>query len=147
MNTIADRLEVALKETGHTVAEVIRRGGPSRPTIYRIQNDPTYVPESYTLERLSRALDVSLEWLALGEGPMVLGVADQTEPYRVDPFDHALLGACHLVLADELARRGGTRPEAAKIGAVLAEVYSQCQRESKQPTPELVAPFIRVLLA
>lgn len=150
MNTIADRLELALKITGLTVAEVLRRGGPSRPTIYRIQNDPTYAPEAYTLERLAKALGVSLEWLAFEAGPM-LSVADAAGetliPYTSDTLDAPLLGECCEAVLELLERRGGPRLPAGKLGAAIAEVYLICQRDGRKPTDELVASFVRVLLA
>ena len=130
------------------MAEVIRRGGPSRPTIYRILNDPAYVPETYTLDRLAKILGVSLEWLALGEGPMILvGVREEAAPYQPSPMDPQLMGACVNMLIDELARHGASRPPASKLGAAINEIYLLCEREKKQPTPDLVAPFVRILMA
>jgi hypothetical protein len=70
LNTIAERLELAMRESKLSVAEIIRRGGPSRPTLFRIQKDPSYMPERYTLDRLGVALNISSEWLRTGEGDM-----------------------------------------------------------------------------
>lgn len=75
------------------------------------------------------------------------GAREPDTPYRDDSLDVLLLGQCFTVMAEALGQRPTPLPPTAKIGAVIAEVYAMCLRERKQPTPELVAPFIRVLLA
>jgi len=92
-------------------------------------------------------LNVRLNWLLHGDGPMVEGgVAEPTASYSSD-IDAQLLGRCFEAILVSLDPLRGRRPSAGRIGAVMAEVYLLCQREGKQPTQEVVAPFIRVLLA
>lgn len=68
-----------------TVAEVIRKGGPSRPTIYRILNDSGYEPEVYSIERLCTVMGLSSKWLLVGDGPMFESrAAEAATPYQVD---------------------------------------------------------------
>ena len=133
---------------GMTVAEVVRKGGPSRPTIFRIQNDPSYQPEAYTIERLAKALGVSLEWMEIGRGPMIHeGAAEAPDPYRSEAIDPRLIGQCFESVMEALERHPGARPPSSKIGAAMAEIYTICQRDGRKPTDELVASFIRVLRA
>lgn len=93
-------------------------------------------------------LKVRPEWLAFGRGPKEEEGARETPvTYHADSMDPALLGTCALLFFEELARLAGPIPPAAKLGAALAEIYGQCEREGKQPTPELVASFVRVMMA
>lgn len=55
---------------GLTQDQVHKLGGPSKPTQYRIETDPSYEPEGYTLDRLANALQVKRAWLEKNEGPM-----------------------------------------------------------------------------
>lgn len=75
------------------------------------------------------------------------GARESATPYRADTLDALLLGQCFVVVADALGQRTAPCPPAAKVGAIMAEVYSQCLREGKEPTPEMAAPLIRVVLA
>jgi transcriptional regulator with XRE-family HTH domain len=68
IETIGDRARAAREARGFTQQEVTKRGGPSKPTLFRIESDPNYSPEDYTLERLALALQVNLHWLKTGEG-------------------------------------------------------------------------------
>jgi hypothetical protein len=89
-----------------------------------------------------------MEWLISGQGPMAEeGVAETPNPYQTDSLNTQLLGQCCTAVLDVVDRQGSARPPASKLGAVIAEVYVICQRDSRQPTDDLVASFMRVLLA
>lgn len=105
-------------------------------------------PRAGNLSPLADALDVRPEWLVLGQEPRKAEIAaEQAAVYSHDLFDTQLLGACINALIDELTRRGANRPSPEKLGAIVNEIYLQCEREKKQPTPDLVAPFVRILMA
>jgi hypothetical protein len=74
------------------------------------------------------------------------GARETATPYLADTLDAPLLGECCEAVLDLLARRGGHLPKG-KLGAAIAEVYLICQRDGRKPTDELVASFVRVLLA
>jgi hypothetical protein len=129
------------------ISDVIKGGGPSRPTLYRIQNDPTYMPETYSLERLARALGVSIEWLALGAGQMEEVMRETSIPYRTDMLDGRLLGACIRQVMTALNESHAGEVPDAQLGAVVAEIYNACIKAKTPPSHDLIAPFMRVLLA
>lgn len=70
VETIGDRLKRAKDARRFTLSEITKRGGPSKATVFRIETDPSYAPERYTLERLAAALQVNPEWLIAGQGEM-----------------------------------------------------------------------------
>jgi len=148
LNTIADRLALALEQSDQTVADVIRRGGPSRPTIYRIQKDLSYSPEDYTLQRLAESLNISFEWLKSGIGPMRLeGVAETPIGYHVTPpLDLARLAEVVQILHQHL---GGRLPSKA-FGALCAEAYLESMLNpdlQRETLIERLQPLIRMALA
>jgi hypothetical protein len=149
LNTIADRLALALKETGQTVADAIRHGAPSRPTIYRIQNDPSYAPENYTIQRLARSLDISFEWLATGQGPMRLeGVAEQSIPYRADALDEVRMREVIELTEEYLAPLNpDERPAPAHIAGLIMKFYA-IEVEMNLPPQGMrdrILPFLKSL--
>lgn len=75
------------------------------------------------------------------------GVAETSNPYTASSIDRHLLGQCCAAVMEALDGEGFAKPSASKLGAVIAEVYLICQRDGRQPTDELVASFMRVLLA
>ena len=88
------------------------------------------------------------EWLVLGQGSMKEeGAREIATPYLADVLDASLLGECCEAILDLLERHGGPRLPKGKLGAAIAEVYLICQRDGRKPTDELVASFVRVLLA
>ena len=88
------------------------------------------------------------EWLALGQGRMKEeGARETATPYLADTLDASLLGECCEAVLDLLERRGGPGLPKGKLGAAISEVYLICQRDGRRPTDELVASFVRVLLA
>jgi len=70
VETIGDRAKRVRDARRFTMSEITGRGGPSKATVFRIETDPSYAPERYTLERLAAALQVNPEWLISGEGEM-----------------------------------------------------------------------------
>lgn len=72
MDTMAERVKRALEVRGMTPSDLIARKVLSKAGIYFIL-DGTTKPEKIratTLEKLSRALSVTTEWLQHGRGPM-----------------------------------------------------------------------------
>jgi transcriptional regulator with XRE-family HTH domain len=71
--TIANRLDQAMTRGGKKMSqsELARRSGISQPSINRILKNNTSAPDLQTLQKLSSALGVDLEWLAndAGEAP------------------------------------------------------------------------------
>ena len=86
-STFPARLKLAMEAQGLNIAAIIRNGGPSRPTLFRILNEPSYLPEHYTTERLARALGISVDWLRTGQGEMLPNDTASHEP----DFDSALM--------------------------------------------------------
>lgn len=134
-----------MEARGINMTELARRAKLRPNTLTNWKSGRTANPRKNDIASVCQALGVRPEWLVLGHGPMDEPSAHEAEtPYR---DDSALLGQCFTAVLESLDQRAAHRPPAAKIGAVMAEVYALCLREGKQPTPELVAPFIRVLLA
>lgn len=131
------------------MAEAIRRGAPSRPTIYRIQTDPTYVPEGYTIQRLADVLGVSFEWLANGQGPMSLnGVAEESIPYRAEALDAELLRAILETVAQGLESKGVKLPPKV-FSTLIVSIYEAALQEKgmREELSSRIQPFIRLALA
>lgn len=132
-----------MKARAMNIAAIIRNGGPSRPTIFRVLNEPGYIPESYSIERLARALEVSTEWLHTGEGSMsrtldptpgiqaIMDAAAETpEPYRADappPLNVALLREVVQAVLEE----GTVGQTPAEIANQVAAAYEFIQRTGK----------------
>lgn len=75
-----------------TMEAVVEMGGPSRPTLHRIEREEGYEPEGYSLERLAKVLQVRQTWLQTGEEPIVdegnigaLAVRELARPYSFRP--------------------------------------------------------------
>lgn len=86
MNTIAERVTLIIDSQGIKRNAIPKRGGPSRPTLYRIENEPDYQPEESTLDRLADAIGVARDWLKTGEGPMYVS---PLEAYARSPISGA----------------------------------------------------------
>lgn len=83
-----------------------------------------------------------------GAGPIKEeGARETATPYSADTLDVPLLSQCCEAVIDVLERRGGPRLPGAKLGVAIAEIYLICQRDGRKPTDDLVASFVRVLLA
>ena len=150
MNTIAERIWLAMKTAGLSVADVIRAGGPSRPTMYRIATDPGYKPEVYTIERLATILRVSGEWIQTGEGPMEARdqVAEEVASYQADPpLDLAVLGLAIETLEIFLAHNHSKLDPKAKARAIVSLYTAMRLWRPEALTAANVTPLIKSLLA
>lgn len=149
MKTLGDRLKEAMALAGVPSQAELSRLARLRPnTITRWIHGTTASPRENDLGVVCSVLKVRPEWLLFGVEPMKEDSAEKSAGRKLSELpDATLLGQCYTVVLETLEQRGTARPPAAKIGAVIAEVYGLCQREGKQPTQDLVAPFLRVLLA
>lgn len=100
-----------------------------------------------TIAIIASVLGVRSDWLLYGQGPMVEGGVAEAVVTYVGDIDIQLLGSCCAAVLDALERRGGARPPTSSLGAAIAEVYLICLRDRRKPTDDLVASFVRVMLA
>lgn len=92
--TFADRLNAAMKESGHTQASLAEAVGMAQPSVWKLTQGIT--KNTRKLYEIARVLGVSPDWLSTGEGgmrdapqirmPREERVA-QTDSYRVDVLD------------------------------------------------------------
>jgi len=87
MESIADRLELAVRRKGISISEAARRAGISKSLMsaYCIGK---YAPKMANVKRLAQALDVSEEWLISGDNENTeLGDYDKNRRYleSIDP--------------------------------------------------------------
>ncbi|MBL5825387.1 helix-turn-helix domain-containing protein [Serratia fonticola] len=66
--TLAVRLDLAMKDSHHTQASLAEAAGMSQPSVWKILSGETKKPRN--ILELSRALGVRPEWLSKGELPM-----------------------------------------------------------------------------
>ncbi|HDU3553372.1 TPA: helix-turn-helix domain-containing protein [Klebsiella quasipneumoniae subsp. similipneumoniae] len=79
--TIAERLELAMKEGGMTQAQLAEAAGVAQPTIFKILSGKTN--KSSYIVQIAKALNVRPEWLDMNEGPMRNGKASEHD--GIDP--------------------------------------------------------------
>jgi len=71
-NTLGERARCVRRLWGLTQTDIHKAGGPSRTTLFRIENDeskPEELSES-TLQNLARVLKCNRQWLESGKGPV-----------------------------------------------------------------------------
>jgi transcriptional regulator with XRE-family HTH domain len=83
--TIADRLNKAMKLSGHSQASLAEAAGISQPSVWKILNGSTKKPKN--ILELSLALGVRAEWLSKGELPMRSGPGDDDGKVRRFYYD------------------------------------------------------------
>jgi phage repressor protein C with HTH and peptisase S24 domain len=83
MNTLADRLTLAINAAGITKAELARRVGISAPSVNGWFTGKAKFLRGENLLAAARALDVDQDWLASGKGAMQRHVVSEAEtaPY------------------------------------------------------------------
>lgn len=83
MNTLADRLTIAINAAGITKAELARRVGISAPSVNGWFTGKAKFLRGENLLAAARALDVDQDWLASGKGAMQRHVVSEAEtaPY------------------------------------------------------------------
>ena len=70
MDTLSERLDEAMRIRGvESQSALARASGVPQPTINRILKGTTPTPDLQTVQKLSAALHLNLEWLAHGVGP------------------------------------------------------------------------------
>ncbi|MGB1111179.1 MAG: helix-turn-helix domain-containing protein [Gammaproteobacteria bacterium] len=111
--------------------EMARLGGISEVQIYRYINGEN-VPSIRAIARLAEAADVSLNWLATGEGPQDRQTADR--PSGSDKLDFELLR--HL-LVGVLASVEMNSLTAEKRAEIVADIYAQVVSKEEQPDARL----------
>lgn len=67
---IIDRLETILEDTNYNLNDVIAGADIDKQTLSRIFQGEGELPDAVVLYRLACFLDVSMEWLLTGKGPM-----------------------------------------------------------------------------
>lgn len=92
--TFADRLNAAMKESGHTQASLAEAVGMAQPSVWKLTQGIT--KNTRKLYEIARVLGVSPDWLSTGEGGMRDApqfkmpreeIVAQTDSYRVDVLD------------------------------------------------------------
>lgn len=71
METFGQRLRWARERAGLTQADIGRMAGLSLSALHRLEHDETK-PRPTTATKLAKALRVRVEWLTIGEQPMVM---------------------------------------------------------------------------
>lgn len=133
---------------GFSMAELARRAKVRPNTLTNWKSGRTANPRKNDIASVCQALRIRPEWLLLDQGPMEEEGARETGlDYMADGIDPLLLGQCFEAVMGALEKHSGPRPPSSKIGAAMAEIYIICQRDGRKPTDDLVASFIRVLLA
>lgn len=162
MNTLGQRVTAVIETKGLKRSRIPGLGGPSRPTLYRIETDPSYRPENHTIERLAQVLGVSPEWLATGEGPMLPplfkndaemeayitgaqptpGAAEAPKVYDPAGGSGAFPALLTRALTAALSQTPTPTPEAAAKAAVEAAITAQrTQKEDR------IEDLVKILLS
>lgn len=147
LSQLADRIRLALEANRLRPIDVPRRGGPSRPTIYRLLKEEDPKVDGLTLDRLADAIGVSRIWLKEGTGPMNSSAFPETGAGKSSALQ--LLGSSAFMptLAPGFgARMGLARREMGMSVKAAAQALKIQQRrleafesESEEPTlPELM---------
>lgn len=92
MNTLAERLKIALKESGKTKTDIWRACGISSGAVSFWFNGATQNLEGNNLLTTANLLGVNPEWLATGRGQMRSGEAREAPAPELDPREQAMLG-------------------------------------------------------
>lgn len=127
---LAERLRLARDRLGLTQNEVGIRAGIHAPTVTRYEGGQN-LPGAKALVGLARALDVSIDWLLLGEGSSVTPGSDV----------HQAIPPGWKEYADSAEGRQLTPEE---LGA-LADMGRAAQRAGRTPTPYSYAAWAGIL--
>lgn len=129
LDGLAERLKIARVRLGLTQNEVGIRAGIHAPTVTRYEGGQN-LPGAKALVGLARALDVSVDWLLLGEGE---------RPQTSDV--HGAIPAGWREYADS---GEGQQLTAEELGA-LADIGRAVQRVGRVPTPYSYAAWAGIL--
>ncbi|XBC27843.1 helix-turn-helix transcriptional regulator [Leminorella grimontii] len=83
MKTFADRLNAAIKESGHSQASLANAVGVSAPGIWKLTNGKS--TSTRKLVEIAKVLGVEPEWLSTGNGPKNSIVKKQSKEASVPP--------------------------------------------------------------
>lgn len=88
METLSDRLSAAIAHGGFdTQMALAEKSGVPQASIHRIAHGLTKEPKLHTLAKLAAACGVELDWLRVGEGPMLRDAAARPDGgFRSDLF-------------------------------------------------------------
>lgn len=118
-NTVADRVRVAVKDSGKTVIDIAKRIGCSHAAIQQWMSGATQRFDAFLMFQFAAETGVELRWLLYGDGPQkaervsppvasralhALAVMEKTADYRVavalDMLDAAAGGSAALAAPD-----------------------------------------------
>ena len=109
MNTLADRLTIAINAAGITKAELARRVGISAPSVNGWFTGKAKFLRGENLLAAARALDVDQDWLASGKGAMQRHVVSEAEttPYMQPAAISSTETQCEYVRVQQLDAEAG----------------------------------------
>lgn len=84
METLAERIKYARERQGLSQQDIAKKAGISQPTYFKIENGLTLKPRN--ILDLAKALNVSVDWLATGQGEMTTAIT----PRRFAPSESQL---------------------------------------------------------
>lgn len=128
MNTIADRINLAVATLGLDAKKVAKDAGVAYTTWRDIESGKTDKPRN--LREIAKAMGVSLDWLADGEGDMVLGGASSI---TVLSSDEAVPDDIVMIAVSNVKFSGGN-------GSAVATYELE---EDRQPVAYQLSWFIR----
>lgn len=124
MQTLAERIRLALNESGMTQAALAEAAGVRSPSVTDWLNGETKTLKAEPLVRAAHALRVSALWLAVGEGPMRprdghFAVQEPAAPYGRPPWPFPQLSEsaiCGLARDDRLRLEGALMAAINQLG-------------------------------
>lgn len=151
MQTLWDRIELALKSRGiRSQAELARRAHLRPTTLTNWKSGQTATPRRNDLLAVAEVLGVRLEWLESGEGPMQFGdlARDSPIPYAADPpLDLPALTLAIAELEAFLVQRRMKLPPQAKAQAVVQLYATMRLWRPEALVAANVAPLLKTMLA
>lgn len=86
-DTFAERLKLAIKASGKSMRKASLDAGMSADAVRGMRRHPKGMPSIETIRRVASSLDVSPDWLAFNQGPMVRATTVDPSGNRIDPAD------------------------------------------------------------
>lgn len=149
LDSIAERARLARKEARLSQTAVHEAGGPSRPTLYRIENALPIESLESQLQRLAMVTGHRWEWIYTGDGEKHLPMAAEAPAlYHADPpLDVAVLGLAIETLEIYLALHRKKLDPKAKAQAVVSLYTAMRLWRPEALTAANVTPLVQALLA
>lgn len=138
MDTLAARLEHAMKAKDLNAPELAKRAGVTKQSVYNVTGGTTKADtlRASTLFDMARVLEVDPYWLLLGKTL----VRPESQTGRIDPDN--LHAALTLLLTDENPIAGGGPYRPREQARRLAELYEWVTRDGGRLTAESNARFL-----